>query len=156
VTQINSWVNEVWRIKQQERPECQLCLHLIPWPDSLLNSARLEVTAQDPTALSEWIDLFSPMIYHKKMGRPIEWIGDVVREASVMTGKRVVPSIQARQIGNEGEISGEAFCRLLAYAGSEPSRGWVIFHWGYLMPCGAEDPERMIKRDCLRRLISKP
>ena len=77
------------------RPGAILGLFGVPWRLSDRGGAILTIIGQDYRALGEHVDVFSPMVYHRMCGYPVEWIGDVVVEVHDLTGKPVWPIIQS-------------------------------------------------------------
>ena len=50
---------------------------------------------QDYRALGQYVDVFSPMVYHRMCGYPPEWIAGVTDEVHALGGKPVWPIVQS-------------------------------------------------------------
>jgi hypothetical protein len=94
-TQITSWVADARAVMRRIRPQALLGLFGVPWRLSDRSGAILSIIGQDYRALGQHVDVFSPMVYHRMCGHPVEWIGDVTAEVGVLGGKPVWPIIQS-------------------------------------------------------------
>ncbi len=93
--QITSWVSKARDIRDRVRPGAVLGLFGVPWRLSDYDGAILEIVGQDYRALGQYVDLFSPMVYHKMCNFPVDWIAQVAQEVHTLTGKPVWPIIQS-------------------------------------------------------------
>lgn len=93
--QITTWVAEARVLLQRLRPTAILGLFGVPWRLSDHGGAILDVIGQDYRALAQYVDVFSPMVYHALCGQPVAWIGEVTAEIRSLTGKLVWPIIQS-------------------------------------------------------------
>lgn len=93
--QITDWVAEARAIVDRVRPGAVLGLFGVPWRLEDLEGAILRIVGQDYAALREYIDVFSPMVYHHMCGQPIAWIATVVQHLAQLTGKPIWPIIQS-------------------------------------------------------------
>jgi hypothetical protein len=93
--QITSWVADAWAVVRRVRPQALLGLFGVPWRLADRSGAILSIIGQDYRALSERVDVFSPMVYHRMCGCPVAWIGDVTAELRALSGKPVWPIIQS-------------------------------------------------------------
>ncbi len=73
----------------------QLGMFSLPWRRQDLNGAIRTIAAQDLGQLAQFVDVFSPMVYHKLCYQPVGWIADVVQDVHEWTGKPVLPVIQS-------------------------------------------------------------
>ncbi|MDD4107701.1 MAG: hypothetical protein PHH93_03165 [Prolixibacteraceae bacterium] len=71
---INDWVLEIRKIMDEIRPGMLLGLYHCPWTDEEFNGARRRILGLDYDLLRENIDVFSPMVYHGRMGRSAGWV----------------------------------------------------------------------------------
>lgn len=101
-----------------------LGLFAVPWDDSEYGSAIKRIIGQDFMKLSEYIDIFSPMLYHKMCGKDITWIKDKV-DYFWQIGKPFLPLIQTEP--KPIEISFDEFKHALSYASELPSQGVCVF-----------------------------
>lgn len=104
------WLN--WRCEQiltfaeaaRERlknhlPEALLGMFIIPWPshevvDGFPN-ANIRIVGQDLKRLSDFADVFSPMVYHRLCGKDTLWIRSVTRWAETESPRPVWPVIES-------------------------------------------------------------
>jgi hypothetical protein len=93
--QITSWVADARAVLRRVRPQALLGLFGVPWRLSDRGGAILNIIGQDYRALGEHVDVFSPMVYHRMCGHPVEWVGDVAAEMRALSGKPVWPIIQS-------------------------------------------------------------
>lgn len=93
--QITSWVADASAIVHRTRPQALLGLFGVPWRLADRGGAILSIVGQDYHALGEYVDIFSPMVYHRMCGYPVAWIGDVTAELHALSGKPVWPIIQS-------------------------------------------------------------
>jgi hypothetical protein len=93
--QITSWVADARAVLRRVRPQALLGLFGVPWRLSDHGGAILNIIGQDYRALGEHVDVFSPMVYHRMCGHPVEWVGDVAAEMRALSGKPVWPIIQS-------------------------------------------------------------
>lgn len=119
--QITGFVREAKEALAEENPGLELGLFAVPWKEGELNNAIINIIAQDIRALSSYVDIFSPMAYHKMCGRDIDWISDISRYMRDKTAKKVVPILQA------GDVPKEALAQAITKALSDNSSGVVIF-----------------------------
>lgn len=131
---ITSFVEEAARDVRAIDPAIQVSVHVVPWAESVFNNAIVWNAAQDVTALSRHVDYLSPMIYHKLIGQPTDYIHTLTAELATKTHRKILPSIQTAEIVKEGQLSADEFKQSLDNALAAPSAGTLIFHWGELRP----------------------
>jgi hypothetical protein len=73
---IQSWAKEMRQIIRQEKPGALLGIYHCPWEDGEFNGARRNILGLDYDMLRDVVDVFSPMVYHGRMGRDPEWVAD--------------------------------------------------------------------------------
>ena len=71
---IYNWTFEMKNIIKKIRPEALLGLYHCPWNDEEFNGARRRILGLDYDLLKETVDVFSPMVYHSRMGREPDWV----------------------------------------------------------------------------------
>ena len=71
---IYDWTTEFRSIIKTHNPEMLLGLYHCPWDDREYDSARTRILGLDYDLLKESIDVFSPMVYHGRMGRDAKWV----------------------------------------------------------------------------------
>ena len=131
---ITSFVEEAAREVRAIDPAIEVSVHVVPWAESVFDNALVWNAAQDVTALSRHVDYLSPMIYHKLIGRPTDYIRTLTAELATKTKRKILPSIQTAEIVKEGQLSADEFKQSLDNALASPSAGTLIFHWGELRP----------------------
>jgi hypothetical protein len=131
---ITSFVAEAAREVRAIDPAIDVSVHVVPWAESVFNNALIWNAAQDVAALAPHVNYLSPMIYHKLIGRPTEYIRTLTAELAAKTNRKILPSIQTAEIVKEGQVSTDEFKQSLDNALATPSSGTLIFHWGELRP----------------------
>ncbi len=71
---ILEWAVEMKAILRELRPQALLGLYHCPWDDAEFDGARRRILGLDYDLLRGTIDVFSPMVYHGRMGREPEWV----------------------------------------------------------------------------------
>ncbi len=71
---IAGWVKEMRRIVKETNPDALLGIYHCPWDDVEFDSARIRILGLDYDLLRDITDVFSPMVYHGRMGRKPEWV----------------------------------------------------------------------------------
>jgi len=124
--QITGWVEEARQIIDLDFSGTQLGLFGVPWTDDF-NNAIVNYMGQDYEALGKFIDLFSPMVYHKMCGRPVTWIEKVTIWVGKTTGRDVLPIIQS--VDEPVVLSADEFGESVRAAVNSPgSRGVIVFN----------------------------
>lgn len=125
--QITNWVAQARTVVDRVRPGALLGLFGVPWRLSERQGAILSVIGQDYCALGQYVDVFSPMVYHHMCGYPPGWIAEVIEEVHTLTGKPVWPIIQS--IDQPTRLSAEEYGEALDVALSCPAaEGVLVFH----------------------------
>lgn len=128
---IDEWARELKSIVKEIRPDALLGLYHCPWDDQEFNAARIRILGLDYDLLKETVDVFSPMVYHGRMGRDPEWVGENIRwfcnriNAQQDSYPKVWPIVQAY---DEPEvISKEEFETVLRGGLAGESNGVMMF-----------------------------
>jgi hypothetical protein len=58
---------------RQYQPDCIIGAYMCPWTPSEFDGALTRIFAQDYNLLASAIDVFTPLIYAEKSGRPADW-----------------------------------------------------------------------------------
>lgn len=100
--QLVSFVRDAGRLVDQYSKERQLLLgaFLVPLKKSEQNGAVSFSLAQDGQRLAAYLDVLSPMVYHKMVGEPVSWVGEMT-DYFADTGVAVWPIIQAEEVGED-------------------------------------------------------
>jgi hypothetical protein len=128
---VNNWVKEMKLIVEQAQPKAKLGIYFCPWYSDEYDSAMTRVMGLDLKALSQIADVFSPMLYHGKMGRSPEWVKEYIQwlDRSIFDGNKnhplIWPIVQAQ---NDPEVMslGE-FRNIMEYGMKPPSDGVMMF-----------------------------
>ena len=71
---IQSWAREIRDIMRKEKPAALLGIYHCPWDDEEFDGARRRILGLDYDMLRDIVDVFSPMVYHGRMGRDPGWV----------------------------------------------------------------------------------
>lgn len=71
---ILEWAQEIKVILRELRPDALLGLYHCPWDDREFDGARRRILGLDYDLLKGTVDVFSPMVYHERMGREPGWV----------------------------------------------------------------------------------
>ena len=128
---LNEWARDVRTVVNQERPGALVGLYHCPWSDEEFGGARLRNLGLDYEMLKENIDVFSPMVYHARMGRNPRWvkqnIGWFCQRLHIEAGAfpKVWPIVQSHD--DPYPISAAEFEKVMRYALSAESTGVMMF-----------------------------
>ena len=128
---IYDWTAEFRKIIKDHNPEMLLGLYHCPWNNKEFESARIRILGLDYNLLRETIDVFSPMVYHGRMGRAATWVADNITwfcdELDIKSGSspKVWPIVQAYD--DPEVISGEEFEVVLRGGLASASTGVMMF-----------------------------
>jgi len=128
---IAGWVEETRRIIREERPDALLGIYHCPWDDTEFDGARRRILGLDYDMLKELTDVFSPMVYHGRMGRDAEWVRDNIgwfcKRLDIIPGEypKVWPIVQAYD--DPEPVSPEEFGRVMRYGSGAASSGIMMF-----------------------------
>jgi hypothetical protein len=106
-------------------PEVTVGLFGVPWKEGERDDAIRAIIAQDYRKLARYVDVFSPMVYHKMCGKEVSWITDFTKYLHQITGKQVVPIIQACSLPTK--LSNAEFEQAIKAALEMPSSGVIVF-----------------------------
>lgn len=138
---INSFIQSCRDLIDATHPQTQLAVHVVPWSASDFKGSSESITGQRLRDMAKIADILTPMIYHKRIGRPATFIYDLTTELHFPEGPAVIPAIQFDRILDEEPIKKDEWEQTLLNALKEPSRGVIIFHWGAIStaPVNATD-----------------
>ena len=120
---------------KSEKPTAMLGVFSVPWRRSETRGGQMNaierVIAQDYPRLAKYVDVFSPMVYHRMCGEPVRWIGEVVDWIAAETRKPVWPVVQAhgepKCEWNPYRLPEEEFADSLRVARAGASSGVLVF-----------------------------
>jgi hypothetical protein len=128
---ITIWAADFKDILNKEKPGALLGLYHCPWNDTEFNGARRRILGLDYDMLKNIADVFSPMVYHGRMGREPEWVKENVEwlcdRLSVKKNSfpKVWPIVQA--YNDPYVITPEEFENVLKYGMSGNATGVMMF-----------------------------
>jgi hypothetical protein len=128
---IYDWTYEMKQIIKEVRPAALLGLYHCPWNDEEYNGARRRILGLDYDLLVETVDVFSPMVYHGRMERSPDWVGENISWFSdrlniKADGKpKIWPIVQA--YNDPHVISNDEFEKVLRGGLSGMSSGVMMF-----------------------------
>lgn len=139
-SQITTMVKEVKDKITASGKNIKLGLFAVPWEDKEYGAGIKRIIAQDFEQLSGVVDEFSPMLYHKMCGKPVEWIKQKVDYfwnfqkpflPLIQTGAGISASLRPfSEVGGgvtNVAISTAEFKKSLELASQKPSQGVCIF-----------------------------
>ena len=100
---IASFVREARAVLDQhpEKKKLKLGVFLVPWRKSDFDGALSFQLAQDAELFKPYVDVFSPMVYHRMVGQPVEWVGELTAYYKEMTEAGIWPIIQVEDVPAE-------------------------------------------------------
>lgn len=130
-TVIAGWVKEFKAIINKEKPGALLGVYHCPWDDDDFNGARRRNLGLDYSLLKEHADVFSPMVYHGRMGKSPGWVKENIewfcKRLAIKKDKfpKVWPIVQAHNDPNI--ISADEFEKVLRYGAGAGASGVMMF-----------------------------
>jgi hypothetical protein len=127
VEQLEDWARTIRDVVRRKRPGALVGVYHCPWTDAEYDGARRRILGLDLERLTRFVDVFSPMVYHGRMERSPQWVGEYVEWISGRVGKRVKiwPIVQAH--GDPRNIPAEEFEQVLRLGLSGAATGVMMF-----------------------------
>ncbi len=128
---IYDWSVQIRNIIRQQKPGALLGIYHCPWDDGEFEGARRRILGLDYDLLRDVFDVFSPMVYHARMGREPVWVNDNIQwlcnRLDIKQGSfpKVWPIVQA--YNNPYTISASEFETVLKGGLAEKSSGVMMF-----------------------------
>jgi hypothetical protein len=128
---IYDWTMEIKAIVKEVRPDALLGLYHCPWNDDEYNGARQRILGLDYDLLRPVIDVFSPMVYHGRMGRKPEWVAENIewfcKRLNIESGHwpKVWPIVQAYD--EPDYTTPDEFIKVLSWGSAPPVSGVMMF-----------------------------
>jgi len=128
---IAGWVRDFKIILNGEKPGALLGVYHCPWDDDDFNGARRINLGLDYDMLRGIVDVFSPMVYHGRMGKSPVWVKENIEwfcnRLNLKAGQfpKVWPIIQS--YNDPGIISAEEFEQVLRYGAGAQATGVMMF-----------------------------
>ncbi|RYD34607.1 MAG: hypothetical protein EOP87_08880 [Verrucomicrobiaceae bacterium] len=153
---IVDWAKEIRAITKEIRPNALVGIFHTAWKDEDLSGVRRRCLGLDFDALAEHVDVFSPMIYHGRSGKPPEYVEEFVAYLGAkpwLKGKadsypQMWPIVQAH---DDPRVSPEEFGKVLRYGLGGKSTGVMMF----TIASVAKDPEKMEMMKAIYREAAK-
>ena len=121
---IVSIIKDLKDLVQRGGRELALGMNLVPWRLDEYNGALRGVLGQDPALLAPLLDYLSPMCHQGLVNRPVEWVGQTIDYFKDLTGKGILPIVQAFDAPGPLDI-GDFEASL--HAGLEKGLGFNVF-----------------------------
>jgi hypothetical protein len=140
---ILDWAVQIRKIIDEQKPGTLLGLYHCPWTDEEFDGARRKILGLDYDLLRDVFDVFSPMVYHARMGREPAWVAENIAwfckrmDIEQGTSPKVWPIVQA--YNNPYTISSGEFETVLKGGLAEKSSGVMMFTTNAI----AEDEEKI-------------
>lgn len=128
---IAGWVKDFRAVLKKQKPGALLGVYHCPWSDSDHNGARRKNLGLDYDLLRDIVDVFSPMVYHGRMGREPQWVKENISwfsaklKARPATFPKVWPIVQC--YNDPVVISPGEFESVLRYGATRGSTGVMMF-----------------------------
>lgn len=128
---ITEWVRDARIIVKQVDPDALLGLYHCPWDDNEFEGARYRILGLDYNMLKEVTDVFSPMVYHGRIGRTPEWVKENIEWFCNTLGKdcgsfpKVWPIVQSYD--DPYKISPTEFEAVMNYGSGNCASGIMMF-----------------------------
>ncbi|HBE40088.1 MAG TPA: hypothetical protein DDW27_02585 [Bacteroidales bacterium] len=145
---IADWVRDARMILKQEDPDALLGLYHCPWDDNDFDGARYRILGLDYNMLKEVTDVFSPMVYHGRMGRSPVWVKENIEwfcnALGTVSGSfpEVWPIVQS--YNDPYQISPQEFEDVLSYGSGACSTGIMMFTSNSV--AGSDEKTETLKR----------
>lgn len=99
------------------------------------------VLGQDHQALGNIFDYISPMLYHRMIHKPVNYISDFTSYLSVLTGKQILPAIQTKDMPDDisDNIDSDELANEYREAIKPPSAGVLWFSYDGAVEKGKTD-----------------
>ena len=131
---ITGWVRDFKKILHSHNPEAKLGIYYCPWYPTDFNEAEYRILGLDIPELYREADVLSPMIYHGRMGRGPEWVGEYLswfQQEIISTGGKGAALWPIVQASNEPvTITADEFRNVMTMGASGPSTGIMMFSTG--------------------------
>jgi hypothetical protein len=128
---IAEWVRDFKASLREEKPGALLGIYHCPWNDADFDGARRRSLGIDYDSLRNIADVFSPMVYHGRMGKNPEWVKENIEwfcdRLNIKAGgfPKVWPIVQSYNDPNV--VSPEEFEKVLRYGVAGQATGVMMF-----------------------------
>jgi len=128
---IYDWSVQFRKIINEEKPGTLLGIYHCPWDDDEFQGARRRILGIDYDLLRDVFDVFSPMVYHARMGREPAWVEENIKwfcnrlDINQDISPKVWPIVQA--YNNPYVISASEFETVMNGGTTAESTGIMMF-----------------------------
>ena len=128
---LTGWVRTMKADLQAIQPEALLGVFHCAWYPEEFSGALYRVLGIDLPALASIVDVFSPMLFHQMMARPVEWVAEYnqwLGDFSAVSEDRrpkIWPIVQAHHYS--GRISPAEFRQVMILGAQPPATGIMMF-----------------------------
>lgn len=128
---VADWVRDFRLIIDQERPDALLGIYHCPWNDTDFDGARRRILGLDYDMLRDLADVFSPMVYHGRMGKEPLWVKENIEwfcqrlNVQAESHPSVWPIVQAYD--EPAVVSPAEFEEVLRYGAGACATGVMMF-----------------------------
>ncbi len=104
----------------------QLGVCLVPWRVSGYSGGLSFQLAQDVSSFSHYVDIYSPMVYHKMVGKPVEWVSEISKYYSDRVDGLVWPIIQVV------DVSADEFGVVVKAVSDSGADGLLVYSYRFM------------------------
>lgn len=132
VSIVVDWAKEFRSIVKEVRPNALVGAFHCAWKDEDLSGVRRRCLGLDFQALTPYVDVFSPMVYHGRSGKAPEYVREFVEYFGERVDVKSAPGEYPKlwpivQAHDEPRVSPEEFEKVLEYGLSGKSSGVMMF-----------------------------
>jgi hypothetical protein len=150
---ITDWARRARAVLDEERPGMLLGIYSCPWTDEEYDAGLRRIVGEDIDQLSQYVDVWSPMVYHGNCQRPADWAERYTRwlgKRLAQRGlhRRIWPIVQGGGTPKaQPAISPEDFETALQGAIRGGADGVMFYHFSAVV----SEPEKL---EVLKRLYT--
>ena len=127
---LNDWVSDMKAILKSRQPSALLGIYYCPWYPEDFEGAHYRILGLNMDALADIAEVFSPMLYHRMMGRSPAWVGEYIQwlDETVIRNRPaplIWPIVQAHN--KPGAIAAEEFSQVMQLGSRPPASGIMMF-----------------------------
>jgi len=127
---ITSFVQEVHRAVARVSSATRLLVSLLPMESGDYVDRLRSAVGQDVHRLEDSVQAFSPMLYHRLVGRGPSWVLQCVAELQGETSREILPGLFLVPLGEGDGVSEREIRELLEGLGALGVHTVSLFHWG--------------------------
>lgn len=128
---VAGWASDFKKMIELYNPGILLGVFHCPWTDNEFDGARKRILGIDYDLLGKYADVFSPMVYHARMGRSPEWVAENISWLceSLSHGENQMPEVWpiVQAYNNPEIISAHEFETVLKGGASSCAGGIMMF-----------------------------